>query len=65
MIEKLLNCALVSCVVYCVLTLITIVGAFAKVIPASWGLPFLLITVGFVTVMIVLVLIVTLMKKLQ
>lgn len=65
MIEKLLNCALVTCIVYCVFTLITILGSFAKVIPASGGLLFLLITVGFVTVMTVLVLIVTVMKKLQ
>ena len=65
MIQKLLNCALVACVVYSVFTLIMILGAFAKVIPESWGLPFLLITVGFVTVMVILVLIVTILKKLQ
>lgn len=65
MIQKLLNCALVACIIYSVFTLIMILGAFAKIIPSSWGLPFLLITVGFVTVMVVLVLIVTVMKKLQ
>ena len=65
MMEKLLNCALITCIVYCVFALITILGSFAKIIPPSWGLPFLIITVGFVTVMVVLALIVAVMKKRQ
>ena len=65
MMEKLLNCALVACVMYCIFTLITILGSFAKIIPTSWGLPFLIITVGFVTAMVILMMIVILLKTRQ
>lgn len=65
MIEKLLNCALAACVMYCVFTLTTILGSFAKIIPTSWGLPFVIVTIGFVAAMIVLMIVVILIKTRQ